>query len=68
MKALKSVFAVAIAMLLAVATVGTQAATTYQGVDVSKWQPNYDFAEAKRDGVKVVFLRSSLADTVQDVF
>lgn len=41
-------------------------AATYQGIDVSKWEPNYDFSEAKADGAQVAYLRSSLAENTKD--
>jgi len=44
----------------------TVSAATYQGIDVSKWQPNYDFSQAKADGAQVVYLRSSLAANTKD--
>lgn len=57
-----------LAGFLAAAMLGTYPAfaATYQGIDVSKWQPDYDFAKAKRDGVQVVYLRSSLAEHTKD--
>ena len=38
---------------------GPSSSTIYQGIDVSSWQGNIDFASVKNSGIEIVYIKSS---------
>ena len=42
--------------------------TIYQGIDVSSWQGNIDFASVKNSGIEIVYIKSSEGSTYIDPY
>jgi len=42
--------------------------TLYEGIDVSEWQGNIDFAEVKASGIDIVYIKSSEGDNYIDPY
>ena len=38
---------------------GPSSSAIYQGIDVSSWQGNIDFASVKNSGIEIVYIKSS---------
>lgn len=41
-------------------------AVTVKGIDVSRWQPDFDFANAKANGMEFAFIKASEGTTLKD--
>ena len=47
---------------------GPSSSTIYQGIDVSSWQGNIDFASVKNSGIEIVYIKSSEGSTYIDPY
>lgn len=46
----------------------TEPGGKYRGIDVSQWQGKIDFRKVKRDGIRVVYMKSSEGDDFKDPY
>ncbi len=47
---------------------GPSSSTIYQGIDVSSWQGNIDFAEVKNSGIEIVYIKASEGQSYIDPY
>lgn len=47
---------------------GPSSSNIYQGIDVSSWQGNIDFASVKNSGIEIVYIKSSEGSSYKDPY
>jgi peptidoglycan hydrolase-like protein with peptidoglycan-binding domain/GH25 family lysozyme M1 (1,4-beta-N-acetylmuramidase) len=69
-KKLISIFlalALVFSITLPAAAMQPSSSVTYKGIDISSWEPGFDFMQAAQEGVQVAYLRTSYATHINGV-
>lgn len=72
-KSKKTIISLLLFCIIATISLNSMALTpasrvTYEGIDVSNWQGHINYAEVKKDGIDIVYIKSSQGDDYKDPY